>query len=129
MKVAVASSDGVSISEHFGRSKCFIIFEIEADKVKSREVRENSFTAFARGECQEQGHSHQPHSHSSIINALQDCQAVLCYGMGLRAAEELRANGIEPFILPAESSPENAVSSFLKGELKSSSRDFCRCHK
>ena len=73
MKVAVVSSDGVSISKLFGQSKCFIVFEIEADKVKSREVRENSFTAFARGECQESEHSHQPHSHSSIINALRDC--------------------------------------------------------
>ncbi len=129
MKVAVASSDGVSISKHFGQSKCFIIFEIEADKIKGRDIRENSFTAHALGQCNHDGQGHQHHGHSAIVGALSDCQAVLCYGMGWRAAEDLKAGGIQPLILEAESSPEQAVDSFLKGKLKASAQNFCNCHR
>ena len=32
MKIAVASVDGVSISHHFGRSQCFIVFDVDGDE-------------------------------------------------------------------------------------------------
>lgn len=88
MKIAVASADGVSISQHFGRSQCFIVFDVADGKVASREVRDNTYTAHAKGECKEDEHYRaQPHSHADIVAALRDCQAVLCGGMGWRAAE------------------------------------------
>ncbi len=70
MKVAVASEDGVLISHHFGRSRCFLIFETEEKQIIGRSVRDNSFTAHARGQCQEgQPHEHH-HGHGAIIEAL-----------------------------------------------------------
>ena len=33
MKIAVASIDGVSISRHFGRSRCFIVFDVENGEI------------------------------------------------------------------------------------------------
>ncbi len=129
MKVAVASSDGVSISNHFGQSKCFIVFDIEADKIKAREVRENSFTAHALGQCHHDGQGHQHHGHSAIVGALSDCQVVLCYGMGFRAAQDLQSSGIKPLVLSRVCTPEQAVELFLKGELKEADSEFCQCHQ
>jgi predicted Fe-Mo cluster-binding NifX family protein len=36
VKIAIASMDGVSISPHFGRSSCFIVFEVENGRTKNK---------------------------------------------------------------------------------------------
>jgi len=132
MKIAVASTDGVAMSSHFGQSKCFIVFEAAEGKVINREVRDNRFTAHAQGQCQgHTAHDHdhaQPHSHADVVNGLRDCQVILCGGMGWRAAEELKANGIQPFVLEVVASPEEAVAAFLAGKVKAGV-PFCRCHE
>jgi predicted Fe-Mo cluster-binding NifX family protein len=129
MKVAVASMDGVSISQHFGRSSCFIVFEVENGKIKNREIRNNTYTAFARENCHSEAHADQPHSHSAIVGALGACEAVLASGMGWRVAEDLDGKGIQPFILGTECFPEEAVSLFLGGKLQPRDDQFCRCHE
>ena len=126
MKIAVASDDGSTIARHFGRSACFIIFEIEDGKAKGREVRTNTFTAHARGECTGDHLAHA-HGHATILEALHDCQAVLCHGMGWRAAEDLKARGIQPLILPGELLPEQALEAYLRGDLQGG-KGFCQCH-
>ena len=127
MRVAVASEDGASISHHFGRSRCFLVFEVQDKQTVGRSVRDNTFTAHARGECQEGQPHHHHHGHGAIVEALRDCEAVLCYGMGWRAAEELKQNGIQAFVLPSEMSPEDAVKAYLAGNLGAAG-GFCRCH-
>jgi len=129
LKIAVASSDGVSISNHFGRSIYFLVFEIDAVRIIAKDVRDNTYTAFAKGECEgSHHHDDQPHSHADIVNALRDCEVVLCRGMGWRAGEELRANGIEPFLVKNDISAEEAVKAYLTGGLEAAG-DFCRCHE
>jgi predicted Fe-Mo cluster-binding NifX family protein len=129
MKIAVASADGVSISQHFGRSQCFIVFDVADGKVAGREVRDNTYTAHAKGQCKEGEHHHdQPHSHADIIAALHDCQVVLCGGMGWRASEDLKSNGIQALVIGLTTTPEQAVQSYLNGTLKAAS-GFCRCHE
>jgi predicted Fe-Mo cluster-binding NifX family protein len=127
MKIAVASSDGTNISPHFGRSSCFLIFDVVDGKIVGKELRTNTFTAHARGECGgEQPHDHGAHSHASIVEALSDCNAVLCYGMGWRAAGALGREGIQPFVLEEECTPERAVTLFLEGKLAPARQGFCR---
>lgn len=129
MRIAIASSDGTNISPHFGRSSHFLVFDVEDGKIVGKEVRSNTFTAHARGECRgEQTHEHGAHSHASIVKALSDCNAVLCYGMGWRAAEALSREGIQPFVLDGECAPERAVTLFLEGKLPAASQGFCGCH-
>jgi predicted Fe-Mo cluster-binding NifX family protein len=121
--------DGQTISPHFGRSACFIVFEMNGGAIDRREIRANRFTPHSRGECREgEAHHDQQHSHAGIVGALHDCEAVLCYGMGWRAAEELRANGIMPFVVDHEMTPEAAACAHAAGTLKAAG-DFCRCHE
>jgi predicted Fe-Mo cluster-binding NifX family protein len=130
MKIAVASSDGNQISPHFGRSAFFLVFDVEDGKIVGREVRENTFTAHARGECAGEGaHEHGMHSHASIVEALHDCNAVLCYGMGWRASEALSQGGVRPYVLGKRCSPEDAVALFVAGKLPPGSGDCCPGHE
>ena len=39
MRIAIPTNDGASISEHFGRSAAFLIFEIENGQIKRRDSR------------------------------------------------------------------------------------------
>ncbi len=129
MKIAVASPDGTTVSPHFGRSACFIVFEVSEGKIVGRETRDNTYTAFAKGECSGQGEHHhegEAHSHATLVNALRDCRAVLCGGMGRLAAQELQASGIQPVVIGAKTTPEEAVAAFATGKLKSAG-SFCRC--
>jgi predicted Fe-Mo cluster-binding NifX family protein len=93
-------------------------------------VRSNTFTAHAGGEC---SHGHDPehsaHSHASVVEVLRDCTAVLCYGMGWRAAEALSQSGVQPYGLGERCTPEGSVALFLAGELSSAKTRFCRCHQ
>ena len=130
MKIAVASTDGVSVSPHFGRSRCFVVFAIKGGKIEGQEVRDNTYTAHAQGQCQDgtEHHHDQPHSHADIVDALHDCEVVLCGGMGWRAAQELQAAGIRPLALGAAGSAREAVEAFLSGKVGTSG-GFCRCHE
>jgi predicted Fe-Mo cluster-binding NifX family protein len=135
MKIAVASIDGTSVSQHFGQSRYFIVFDVADGKVVGREVRDNTFTPHAQGQCQGHGHEHGAehghhgaHSHAAVVGALQDCQALLCRGMGGRAATELQASGIRPLVFIDDLSPEQAVAELVAGTLKAAST-FCRCHE
>ncbi|TWT76338.1 Dinitrogenase iron-molybdenum cofactor [Planctomycetes bacterium CA13] len=135
MKIAVASNDGVSISRHFGRSKWFIVFDIQNETIGNETLRANNETAHAKGECEghhDHEHGHHEHGHHDIAIALADCTAVLCGGMGWRAADALRRAGTEPFvidhqIIANQLLPRQAVEQYIGGQLKLAS-DFCRSH-
>jgi predicted Fe-Mo cluster-binding NifX family protein len=125
MRIAVASQDGNSISPHFGRCAFFIIFDIEDGVVQRKELRQNTHTSHGAGNCHVPGHGDQPHSHAGLVQALHDCQAALCYGMGWRAANDLMQNGIQPVIIDRKRTPEEAASLFAEGQLPAANRDFC----
>jgi len=128
MRVAVASQDGETISAHFGRCACFIIFDIEDGKALLKEVRQNAHSHDGEGNCHNPGHCDQPHSHAALCQTLHDCQAALCYGMGWRAADELRQNGIQPVIVDRKRSPEETVALYAQGKLVPADSAFCAPH-
>ena len=89
-KVAVASSDGVNINEHFGRAAFFRIYELSENCYDFSELRD------AVAACQ---HKHE-HSHTnfdSIIELLKDCDAVLVGKIGEGAAAYVISKGLRVF--------------------------------
>lgn len=133
MKIAVATADGVSISQHFGQSTGFIVFEVEGKGVKHRESRTNEQTPHAQGICQHghdqpQGqHGQGAHNHAGILTMIGDCEVVLCGGMGGGAAQALRQAGIRPVILPMAGSADDVVSQYLNGTVREVESGFCQC--
>jgi predicted Fe-Mo cluster-binding NifX family protein len=127
MKIAIPTNDGASVSEHFGRSASFLIFEIENGQIKSRELRTNGAKhSRAQGECDHHSADNESHSHAGILAALDGCEVVICAGMGQRAAESLKGCGTQIFVVPPASAEEKVVA-YLAGKLTPQTERFCRC--
>lgn len=114
MKIAVASDDGKIISSHFGRTRGFVIFEIENGEIKDRKYIPNTFTGHARGSHHLGTHHYD--SHAAIIENLKDCKAVISHGMGRRLYDDLTSAGVEVYVTN-ETDVDRAVELYIKGEL------------
>lgn len=121
MKVAIASDDRMTISQHFGRTLGFEIFVIEDGKIIDQIYRKNDYTGHARGM---EGMSHQVDRHAPILEALQDCNAVIANGMGRRIYEDLQNAGIETFIVE-EYNTEQAVRRYIENKLQDHPEKGC----
>lgn len=88
-KIAVASTDGKVVNQHFGRAAQFLIFEIEDGQYKFLELtKTNPFCN--NGE-------HDDNRLLTAVEGLAGCRAVLVSQIGGGAAAALRGRGIEPF--------------------------------
>jgi nitrogen fixation protein NifX len=93
IKIAVASSDGKYINQHFGMASQFLIFELNDDGThKFLELREN------KPACSTEGHSEL--SMEESVKLISDCQAVLAGQIGPEAIDILLKNNIDPYIAP-----------------------------
>lgn len=90
--IAVASSDGKVVNQHFGHSRQFLIFEVR-DK-SSWEFKELRNTQPA---CSENRHSEA--SMQEAVEALSDCCAVLASQIGYGAVQALNLKGIRAFVV------------------------------
>jgi len=118
MKIAVASDDGNTLAQHFGRSRYFLVFNVLDGQITGPEARANGCTASAQGECGHEPHDHHAHSHDALVTALRDCRVVLAGGMGRRAAMDLQANGIEPMAVSFSGPALDAVKAYLSGAIQ-----------
>ena len=125
MKIATPTNDGINISAHFGRCREFLIFEAQNGEVKLIETRINAG-------CHEHGSGSgngaaEHHSHSGFVDALRDCETVLCGGIGAGAVEALKSGGISVVLVEATGDAEQIVTAFLSGALRPASGGMCQC--
>jgi predicted Fe-Mo cluster-binding NifX family protein len=59
---------------------------------------------------------------------LAGCGAVLCGGIGQGAADSLQAHGIEPVVLAARHTVDEAIAQYLEGKLITTDARVCLCH-
>ncbi len=92
-KVAVASSDGKYVNQHFGVTQQFLIFEIDDEgNYKFLELRKNVPA------CEVGGHTDEAMIIS--VELISDCEAVLASQIGPGAVNALAARGIEAYVAP-----------------------------
>ena len=92
-KVAVASSDGKFVNQHFGMAQQFLIFEIDDEgEYKFIELRKNVPA------CDVEGHTEDAMTRS--IELISDCKAIIASQIGPAAIDFLLKNNIEPYIAP-----------------------------
>jgi predicted Fe-Mo cluster-binding NifX family protein len=113
MKIAIASDDEKTVASHFGRTKGFVVYEVEEGKMKSQEYRPNTFTGHARGLADT---GCETDRHGPILAALRDCKAVISHGMGRRIYNDLQQAGIEVFITD-ETDVEKVLGLYLSNGL------------
>lgn len=127
MKIAVASDDGLSISTHFGRSAGFVIFVAEGSEIVKCDYRSNSAGHRHEGECNHE-HDHGQHSHAGFLAALNDCEVIICRGMGRRAIIDLKANGIAVAITSEPIDVAAAAKRYVQGKLPATDESVCCRH-
>jgi predicted Fe-Mo cluster-binding NifX family protein len=133
VKIAIPTMDEQTLSGHFGRSKAFIVFDIENGQIRSREVRPNAHGHQAHGQHEPdqighgQGHGH--HDHGGFVSLLQDCSAVLAGGMGAGAWNALRSAGMRVYLIQQPVTAEEAVGLFLAGKLAENEKGVCQAHR
>lgn len=124
MKIAAITEDGKTISQHFGRAPYYLVLTIEEGKVVSREMRDKmGHSQFHEethaGESSGVGHGMDAQSHNkhiSMAQAIADCKALLCGGMGMGAYESMRRLNIRPVVTDLRDI-ETAVQAFIDGKL------------
>ncbi len=89
-RVAIASLDGVSISEHFGRAKYFYIIDVHADGTGTLAEKRDVRPLCGNGE-------HSDDGLSAAVAALGDCTAVLVARIGPSARKSLELARITVF--------------------------------
>ncbi|HEY3327519.1 MAG TPA: nitrogenase cofactor biosynthesis protein NifB [Novimethylophilus sp.] len=86
--VAVATTGGGKVNEHFGHATEFQIFELTPSSA--------TFVGHRRVDLYCQGGFGEDEQLPSIVNAINDCHAVLVAKIGACPRDELKAVGIEP---------------------------------
>lgn len=124
MKIAAITDDGKTISRHFGRAPYYLVLTIEEGKITAREMHDKighthfQNTAHAE-EAHGQGHGMDAASHDkhiSMAEAIADCKALLCGGMGMGAYESMRRLNIQPVVTDLTDIEEAALA-FVDGKL------------
>ena len=125
MKIAAITDDGKTISQHFGRAPYYLVVTIEEGTITYRELREKF------GHAQFQGEGHQHHEgtgehhgygpaanqrHNLMAEAITDCEALLCRGMGMGAYESMKARKILPVVTDIANIDE-AVLAYATGQI------------
>ena len=87
VKLAVASKDGVSISEHFGHAKRFWIYHVGEDSCELMEQREVEHYCL--------GNSSSQSAMSKILQTINDCYAVFVAKIGDGPTEKLAKIGVK----------------------------------
>ena len=124
MKIAAITEDGHTISQHFGRAPHYLVVTVEDGQIVNRELREKLGHAHFSNEPHEPETPGQPHGfsptaqdrHARMAEAISDCEALLCRGMGMGAYESMQARGIRPVVTEIASIDE-AVIAYVEGHI------------
>jgi predicted Fe-Mo cluster-binding NifX family protein len=124
MKLAIITDDGKSISQHFGRAQFYQVLTIEDGKVTAHEMRSKlGHGHFGGGEDHHQhDHTHgldeaTHNKHASMAEAIADCEAVICGGMGWGAYESMRRLNIRPVVTDQLGDIDAAALAYAAGTL------------
>jgi len=124
MKIAAITDDGQTISQHFGRAPYYLVATVENGAIVNREMRDKLGHAHFANEPHEDDQPGQPHGfgpaaqnrHVQMAEAIADCQALLCGGMGAGAYQSMVQRGIQPVVTEIALIDE-AVTAYVEGKI------------
>ena len=89
MKIAIASMNGESVSNHFGKSPYFLVYEVANNEISNISRINNTFTHHFKDGGQPEHHEHHGmpahHDHHTLVEGLKGCSVVMAGGMGYGA--------------------------------------------
>ena len=112
-RIAIATTDGISVCDHLARSTAFLILEIQNGAIVS-----GTFRSRPTDTCG---------SHSEFVEMVAGANSVMCGGVGQGAVDVLAENGVEVLVLDGPHSIDEAVNGFLDGSLRFTNERACLC--
>lgn len=109
-KIAFPSSDGLTISRHFGHVKQFVVVETQGGSEIERSVRQK-----AESLPVESLHS-KGHDHDALLDLIADCDTIVAGGMGKPMVDRSEQRGFE-VVLTSERQLDAALARYQIGEL------------
>ena len=124
MKIAVITDDGQTISQHFGRARYYQVVTVENGQIVDRELRDKLGHVNFADQPHAEEQPGQPHGmdaashnkHLQMSEAITDCEALLCRGMGMGAYESMKARGIRPVVTDI-AAIDDAVMAYVAGSI------------
>jgi predicted Fe-Mo cluster-binding NifX family protein len=124
MKIAAITDDGKTISQHFGHAQYYLVSTVENGQIVTRELREKLGHSQFAGDPHAADVPGQPHGidsashdrHILMSQAILDCKALLCRGMGMGAYESMKVAGIQPVVTDIVMIDE-AVIAYAEGRI------------
>lgn len=102
IKVAVTSSDGKLVDQHFGRCSSFSIAEMDSDSGAWKMLESRKTQQACRN------FSHQEEQVAETVGLLCDCRFLLTYRIGIYPYSLFQSKGVTCFETPSEE-PEAVV--------------------
>ena len=114
MKIAVATRNGKTVTQHFGRAAHYLVVTVEDGEVTATELRDKAgHRTFAGDPHDESGdHGFGPvadEKHRQMAANVSDCTAVIAGGMGRGAFTGLQSLGLEAVVTDLDDAVESAV--------------------
>ncbi len=129
-KIAFPTNDGEFINPHFGRSRSFVVYEIQGKEVIKTEERFNDSHQGMPEHHHEHDHNHEHEhhndpehdeqrktAHTRLLEILHDVDILIVNNLGPRIHQELIDNGYT-VIKTSISKISDALEAYLKGVLK-----------
>jgi predicted Fe-Mo cluster-binding NifX family protein len=124
MKIAAITEDGKTISQHFGRAPYYLVVTVENGQITERQLRDKLGHFHFANQPHEAEQPNQPHGmdpashnkHLQMAEAIADCEALLCRGMGMGAYQSMQAFGIRPVVTDIAAIDE-AVMAYVGGSI------------
>jgi len=124
MKIAVITDDGKTISQHFGRAQYYLVATVENGQVINHELRDKLGHANFANEPHDPEIPGQPHGfslasqdrHARMAQTINDCEVLLCRGMGMGAYESMKVYGIRPIVTDI-AAIDDAVKAYIEGSI------------
>ena len=108
LKVAFATSDMKHVDQHFGATRSFAIYALDAERAGLAEAVE-----FGHAEAT----GHDPDRLAARISALEGCIAVYCLAVGASAIRQLKSRGVQPVKISSDT-PIGELLGTLQQELR-----------
>jgi predicted Fe-Mo cluster-binding NifX family protein len=114
-RIAIATTDGVSVCDHLARAAAFVVVEVNDGAPGARTTRARETEACG--------------NHATFVEMLAGCNAVICGGIGRGAAVSLASHGIRPLVSPAAAGKpiDDALRAWIEGRLNTSDERVCLC--
>jgi len=109
MKVALATTDGISVNEHFGRAGMFVIYELNSSGyslLETRRFSEGRDTAVEGTKGMGKIHDEQV---ENKVDRISDCKIIYLTEIGGPSAARLARRGIMPVKVKEPVSIEESV--------------------